>query len=184
MLGFSLVGVLVLYGFGRLQQHLPLSLGFPALPADGSWNTAVSFVTNTNWQWYSGEAALGHPMQMAGLTVQNFVSARSAWRSRPRSPAGWRAARASGGSATSSADLVRGVVRVLLPIALVAAVVLVLLGAVQNFAVNAEMKTLADGTQCSPAARSRARRRSRSWAPTVAASTTSTPRTRSRTRRP
>ncbi len=65
----------LLFGFGRLQQHLPLSLGFPALPADGAWNTAVSFVTNTNWQWYSGEAALGHLMQMSGLTVQNFVSA-------------------------------------------------------------------------------------------------------------
>ena len=75
VLGFSLVGILLLYGFGRLQQHLPLSLGFPALPADGAWNTAVSFVTNTNWQWYSGEAALGHLMQMSGLTVQNFVSA-------------------------------------------------------------------------------------------------------------
>ena len=75
VLGFSLVGILLLYAFGRLQQHLPLSLGFPALPADGAWNTAVSFVTNTNWQWYSGEAAIGHLMQMSGLTVQNFLSA-------------------------------------------------------------------------------------------------------------
>ena len=75
VLGFSLVGILVLFGFGRLQQHLPLSLGFPALPTEGAWNTAVSFVTNTNWQWYSGEAAIGHLMQMSGLTVQNFVSA-------------------------------------------------------------------------------------------------------------
>ena len=75
VLGFSLVGVLLLFGLGRLQQHLPLSLGFPALPTDGAWNTAVSFVTNTNWQWYSGEAAIGHLMQMSGLTVQNFVSA-------------------------------------------------------------------------------------------------------------
>ena len=75
VLGFCLVGILVLFGFGRLQQHLPLSLGFPALPTEGAWNTAVSFVTNTNWQWYSGEAAIGHLMQMSGLTVQNFVSA-------------------------------------------------------------------------------------------------------------
>ena len=75
VLGFSLVGVLALYAVGRLQQHLPLSLGFGALPADGAWNTAISFVTNTNWQWYSGEAATGHLMQMSGLTVQNFVSA-------------------------------------------------------------------------------------------------------------
>ncbi len=75
VLGFSLVGILLLFGLGRLQQHLPLSLGFPALPTEGAWNTAVSFVTNTNWQWYSGEAAVGHLMQMSGLTVQNFVSA-------------------------------------------------------------------------------------------------------------
>ena len=141
MLGFSLVGVLVLYGFGRLQQHLPLSLGFPALPADGSWNTAVSFVTNTNWQWYSGEAALGHLMQMSGLTVQNFVSAAVGMavaaafaRGLARSGGGWRIG-------NFFSDLVRGVVRVLLPMAVVAAVVLVVLGVVQNFASNAEMVT-------------------------------------------
>jgi K+-transporting ATPase ATPase A chain len=64
VLGFSLVGILSLYAFGRLQQHLPLSLGFPALPTDGAWNTAVSFATNT----------IGHLVQMSGLTVQNFVS--------------------------------------------------------------------------------------------------------------
>ena len=75
VLGFSLVGILALYAFGRLQQHLPLSLGFGALPPDGAWNTAVSFVTNTDWQWYSGEAALGHLMQMSGLSVLNFLSA-------------------------------------------------------------------------------------------------------------
>ena len=110
VLGFSLVGVLVLYGFGRLQQHLPLSLGFPALPADGSWNTAVSFVTNTNWQWYSGEAALGHLMQMSGLTVQNFVSAAVGMAVAAAFARGLaRSERRAGGSATSSADLVRGV---------------------------------------------------------------------------
>ena len=75
----------------------------PALPADGAWNTAVSFVTNTNWQWYSGEAAVGHLIQMSGLTVQNFVSRRrSAWPSPRRSPAAWRRNRAAtAGSATS-----------------------------------------------------------------------------------
>ena len=75
VLGFSLGGLLLLYTLGRTQQWLPLSVGMEALPADGAWNTAVSFVTNTNWQWYSGEAALGHLMQASGLTVQNFVSA-------------------------------------------------------------------------------------------------------------
>ena len=116
VLGFSLVGILLLFGFGRLQQHLPLSLGFPALPADGAWNTAVSFVTNTNWQWYSGEAALGHLMQMSGLTVQNFVSAAvgmgiaAALRPRASPAAGPRAASATSGptwSAASSASCCR-----------------------------------------------------------------------------
>ena len=75
VLGFSLAGLLVLYALGRLQELLPLSLGYAGLPADGAWNTAVSFVTNTNWQWYAGESTVGHLFQMSGLTVQNFVSA-------------------------------------------------------------------------------------------------------------
>ena len=147
VLGFSLVGVLALYALGRLQQHLPLSLGFEALPADGAWNTAVSFVTNTNWQWYSGEAALGHLMQMSGLTVQNFVSAAVGM---AVAAAFARALAARGEQARLGnffADLVRGVVRVLLPISLVAAVLLVLLGAVQNLASNVDLATLDGGTQ-------------------------------------
>jgi K+-transporting ATPase ATPase A chain len=55
VLAFSAVSILFLYAFLRLQHHLWLSLGFPAVDADGAWNTAVSFVTNTDWQWYSGE---------------------------------------------------------------------------------------------------------------------------------
>ncbi len=133
--------------WGAAQQHLPLSLGFPALPADGAWNTAVSFVTNTNWQWYSGEAALGHLMQMAGLTVQNFVSAAVGMavaaafaRALARSEAGGRVG-------NFFSDLVRGVVRVLLPMSLVSAVVLLLLGVVQNFAAPQQVTTLTGGTQ-------------------------------------
>ena len=75
LLGFSLASVLVLFGLGRLQDKLPLDIGMAPLDPAGAWNTAVSFVTNTNWQWYSGEAAAGHLFQMAGLAVQNFVSA-------------------------------------------------------------------------------------------------------------
>jgi len=147
VLGFSLVGVLVLYAIGRLQQHLPLSLGFSALPGDGAWNTAVSFVTNTNWQWYSGEAAVGHLMQMSGLTVQNFVSAGVGMavaaafaRALARSESGGRVG-------NFFVDLVRTVVRVLLPISLVAACVLVVFGAIQNFAGNEKMSTLTGGSQ-------------------------------------
>src|SRR5690606_16699800 len=66
---------LLLYALLRLQAVLPLSVGMSAVPADGAFNTAASFVTNTNWQWYSGESTLGYLAQMAGLTVQNFVSA-------------------------------------------------------------------------------------------------------------
>jgi potassium-transporting ATPase potassium-binding subunit len=147
VLGFSLVGVLALYALGRLQQHLPLSLGFGALPADGAWNTAVSFVTNTNWQWYSGEAALGHLMQMSGLTVQNFVSAAVGMAVAAAFARGLARAENRGRVGNFFADLVRGVVRVLLPISLVAAVLLIVLGVVQNFEGNHLMTTLTGGSQ-------------------------------------
>ena len=75
MLAFSAISILFLYLFQRLQDKLWLSLGFPPVESDQAWNTAVSFVTNTNWQSYSGESTMGHLVQMAGLAVQNFVSA-------------------------------------------------------------------------------------------------------------
>ncbi len=147
VLGFSLVGILALFGFGRLQQHLPLSLGFPALPSDGAWNTAVSFVTNTNWQWYSGEATLGHLMQMSGLTVQNFVSAAVGMGIAAAFARALSRNRAEGRVGNFWTDLVRGVVRVLLPISLAAAFVLVLFGVVQTLATNDLMQTLTGGSQ-------------------------------------
>lgn len=147
VLGFSLVGVLLLYGVGRLQQHLPLSLGFPALPADGAWNTAVSFVTNTNWQWYSGEAAVGHLMQMTGLSVQNFVSAAVGMAVAAAFARGLARAERDGRVGNFFADLVRTVVRVLLPIALVGACLLVFFGVVQNLAGDSVMTTLTGGSQ-------------------------------------
>jgi K+-transporting ATPase ATPase A chain len=147
VLGFSLVGILLLFGLGRLQQHLPLSLGFPALPTEGAWNTAVSFVTNTNWQWYSGEAAIGHLMQMSGLTVQNFVSAAVGMSVAAAFARGLARAENHGRVGNFFADLVRTVLRVLLPISLVAACVLVLLGVVQNFAGDPVMHTLTGGSQ-------------------------------------
>jgi K+-transporting ATPase ATPase A chain len=75
VLAISVVGVLLLYGILRLQDHLMLSLGMPAMQANLAYNTASSFVTNTNWQNYAGESALGYTAQFAGLAVQNFVSA-------------------------------------------------------------------------------------------------------------
>ncbi len=147
VLGFSLVGILGLYAFGRLQDHLPLSLGFAGLPADGAWNTAVSFVTNTNWQWYSGEAATGHLFQMSGLTVQNFVSAGVGMAVAAALSRGLARNLEDGRVGNFWADLVRTVVRVLLPMALVAAVVLVILGVVQNFLEPQAVHTLTGGTQ-------------------------------------
>jgi hypothetical protein len=75
MLAFSGICVLFLYLLQRIQQHLPYSNGQAPVPSFLAWNTAASFVTNTNWQNYSGESTMGYTVQMAGLAVQNFVSA-------------------------------------------------------------------------------------------------------------
>jgi len=76
MLLFSVAGVLMLYALQRLQAMLTLNpQDMGAVPADLAFNTAVSFTTNTNWQAYSGESTMSYLVQMAGLTVQNFVSA-------------------------------------------------------------------------------------------------------------
>lgn len=150
VLGFSLVGVLLLYAFGRLQQHLPLSLGTAALPADGAWNTAVSFVANTNWQWYSGEATAGHLLQAAGLTVQNFVSAAVGMSVAAAFARALVRSRAGGRVGSFWTDLVRSVVRVLLPVAVVGATALAVGGVVQSWHAPREVTTLTGGTQVVP----------------------------------
>ena len=75
VLGFSVMSLLVLYLLQRVQSWLPFSLGFDNVPAPLAFNTAASFVTNTNWQSYSPDQTLGYSVQIAGLCVQNFVSA-------------------------------------------------------------------------------------------------------------
>jgi K+-transporting ATPase ATPase A chain len=75
VLAFSFVSVLIVYLILRAQHHLPFSQGLGGMHASQAFNTATSFTTNTNWQSYSGESALGYTAQMAGLAVQNFVSA-------------------------------------------------------------------------------------------------------------
>jgi len=147
VLGFSLVGVLLLYAFGRLQSFLPFSLGFAGLPSDGAWNTAVSFVTNTNWQWYSGEAAVGHLFQMSGLAVQNFVSAGVGIAVAAALARGLHSRARDGRVGNFWSDLVRTVVRVLLPFSFVSALLLVALGAVQNLSAPQGVTTLTGGTQ-------------------------------------
>jgi len=146
VLGFSLASVLFLYAFQRLQDHLPLSLGFAGVGPDGAWNTAVSFVTNTNWQWYSGESTMGHLVQMAGLAVQNFTSAAVGLAVAIALVRGFARTRTDR-LGNFWVDLVRATLRILLPLAFVAAVVLVLGGVVQNFAGAHDVTTLSGGTQ-------------------------------------
>lgn len=146
VLAFSLVGVLLLYALLRLQDRLPLGLGLPAVAPDGAWNTAVSFVTNTNWQWYAGESTVGHLVQAAGLTVQNFASAAVGLAVAVAVVRGF-ARTGTDRLGNFWVDLVRGTLRVLLPLASVAAVVLLLGGVVQNLAGPADVTTLDGGTQ-------------------------------------
>jgi K+-transporting ATPase ATPase A chain len=138
--------VLLLYALQRLQDHLVLSLGFPAVPADQAWNTAVSFVTNTNWQSYSGETTMGYLVQAAGLAVQNFVSAAVGIAVAAALVRGF-ARRATDRLGNFWVDLVRIVLRVLLPVAVVGAVVLIAGGVVQNLSAGTDVSTLAGGTQ-------------------------------------
>ncbi|GAA4057824.1 potassium-transporting ATPase subunit KdpA [Actinomadura miaoliensis] len=132
VLAFSLVSVLFLYGFQRLQNRLLLSLGMAPVEPDQAWNTAVSFVTNTNWQSYSGESTMGHLVQMAGLAVQNFVSAATGMAVAVALVRGFARTRTDR-LGNFWVDLTRGSLRILLPVAFAAAIVLVAGGAVQNF---------------------------------------------------
>lgn len=147
VLGFSLASVLFLFGMARLQEHLPLSLGFAGLDPAGAWNTAVSFVTNTNWQWYSGEAATGHLLQMAGLAVQNFVSAAVGMSVAIALVRGFARSGTDGRVGNFWSDLTRTTVRILLPVAVLAAVALVAGGVVQNLDPHTAARTIAGGTQ-------------------------------------
>ncbi|MGO4426110.1 potassium-transporting ATPase subunit KdpA, partial [Streptomyces sp. MCAF7] len=146
VLAFSAVSVLFLYGFLRLQNHLLLSLGSRPMPADQAFNTAVSFATNTNWQSYSGESTLGHLVQMAGLAVQNFVSAAVGIAVVAALIRGFTRERTEQ-VGNFWVDLTRIVLRVLLPIAFVFAIVLVAGGVIQNFHGVESIRTVAGGHQ-------------------------------------
>ncbi|WP_422734391.1 potassium-transporting ATPase subunit KdpA [Micromonospora sp. WMMD558] len=146
VLAFSAVSILFLYGFMRLQNHLWLSLGFDPVMTHGAWNTAVSFVTNTNWQWYSGESTMGHLVQMAGLAVQNFVSAAVGIAVAVALVRGF-ARRRTGDLGNFWVDLTRITLRILLPIAVLGALALMIGGAVQNLSAGTEVTTLTGGSQ-------------------------------------
>ena len=146
VLAFSVVSLLFLYGFQRVQQHLLLSLGFPAVKADQAWNTAASFVTNTNWQSYSGESTMGHLVQMGGLAVQNFASAAVGMAVAVALVRGFARSRTDR-LGNFWVDLTRGSLRILLPLAFVFAVVLLVGGVIQNFHGYHTVTTLAGGQQ-------------------------------------
>ena len=147
LLAFNLAGFLLLYGLLRLQGVLPMNpQGFGGLSPHLAFNTAVSFVTNTNWQSYGGETTVSTFSQMVGLTVQNFVSAATG---ATIAAALARAFLADRGEGVGNfwADLTRTSLYVLLPIAFIVSVVLAGLGVVQSLAASAQATTLEGGSQ-------------------------------------
>jgi potassium-transporting ATPase potassium-binding subunit len=146
MLAFSAVSVLFLYGLERLQHYLLLSLGMANVPPALAWSTAVSFVTNTNWQNYSGESTMGYLVQMAGLAVQNFLSAgvgivvaialvRGFIRSKTDQLGNFWV------------DLTRITIRYLIPLAIVGGLILMASGVIDNFSSYHTVTTLSGGHQ-------------------------------------
>jgi len=149
VLAFSAISILFLFLFQLVQGKLPLHLNDPATPMTPAlaWNTAVSFITNTNWQAYSGESTQGHLVQMAGLAVQNFASAAVGMAVAIALVRGF-ARRRTGDLGNFWVDLVRGTIRILLPISVVAAIILIAGGAIQNFHLHDQIaNTLAGGQQ-------------------------------------
>ncbi len=150
LLAFHVLGFVVVLALQLLQSHLPLNpAGCGAVPLGIAVNTAVSFVTNTNWQAYAGEASLSHLTQMAGLGVQNFLSAATGLAVMAA------LARGFGRQPTSSlgnfwADLVRGTLYVLLPLSLLFAVALMASGVPQSFDRHATAITLTGAEQVIP----------------------------------
>jgi K+-transporting ATPase ATPase A chain len=142
LIAFSAVSVLFLYGLLRFQPHLPLSLGFPGVAPDQAFNTAASFVTNTNWQSYSGESTMGHLAQMAGLAVQNFASAAVGMAVAVALIRGFIRSRTDR-IGNFGVDLTRGCLRILLPLAVVGAIALIAAGAIQNLSSGTDATTLA-----------------------------------------
>ena len=146
MLATNGLGFLLLYGLMRFQHLLPLNpQGFAAVPPDLAFNTAVSFVTNTNWQSYGGETTMSHLVQMAGLAVQNFLSAATGI----ALAVAITRAFARGGVTTLGnfwTDLTRATLYVLLPLSIIVALGFALSGVPQTLSASAEVTTL-EGAQ-------------------------------------
>jgi potassium-transporting ATPase potassium-binding subunit len=146
MLAFSLVGFLSLYALQRLQNVLPLNpRGFDGVAPDLAFNTSLSFITNTNWQNYSGETTMSHLTQMLGLTVHNFLSAATGLAMAFALTRGF--SRASSPTVGNFwVDMTRATLYILLPLAVVVAIALVALGAPQTLTGALEATTL-EGTK-------------------------------------
>ncbi|RWX80919.1 potassium-transporting ATPase subunit KdpA [Neorhizobium lilium] len=147
MLMFNLLGVLLLYAILRLQAVLPLNpAGMAAVPPELSFNTAVSFVTNTNWQNYGGESTMSYLTQMMGLSVQNFISAATGM---AIAVALIRAFSRASGKAIGNfwVDMIRSTLYILLPICIVLTLVYVGLGVPQTFGPYVDATTLEGAKQ-------------------------------------
>jgi K+-transporting ATPase ATPase A chain len=147
MLVFSVAGFLVLYGVQRLQGLLPLNpRGFDAVPPDLAFNTSISFITNTNWQNYSGETTMSHLTQMLGLTVHNFLSAATGLAMAFALVRGF--ARSSATTVGNFwVDMTRVTLYILLPTALLGALLLIVLGVPQTLTGAVDATTLEGAKQ-------------------------------------
>ena len=147
MIAFSIVGFLSLYAIQRLQNFLPLNpQGFDAVDPATAFNTSTSFITNTNWQFYSGETTMSHLTQMLGLTVHNFVSAATGL------AMAYALVRAFARSSASTVgnfwvDLTRVTLYILLPISIVGAFALLFTGVPQTLAGSVDATTLEGAKQ-------------------------------------
>jgi K+-transporting ATPase ATPase A chain len=149
LLAFSLIGVLFVYTLQRIQEWLPYSLGLPPVEQGLAWNTAISFVTNTNWQSYSPELTMGYTVQIAGLAVQNFASAAVGIAVAIALVRGL-SRRKSMTIGNFWVDVTRGIVRILLPLSVVAAIILIISGVIQNFNPFEHITTITGGSAVIP----------------------------------
>jgi K+-transporting ATPase ATPase A chain len=149
VVAFSAVSVILLYLLQRLQSHLPLSNGLPGVESGLAFNTAASFVSNTNWQSYVPEVTMGHLVQFAGLAVQNFLSAAVGIAVAIAVIRGFARSKTDR-LGNFWVDLTRTVIRVLLPIAVLGGLLLVAMGVVQNFSGGHEVTSVVGQTQTIP----------------------------------
>ncbi|WP_328813069.1 potassium-transporting ATPase subunit KdpA [Rhodococcus sp. NBC_00297] len=133
LLGFSAAGVFFLYALQRVQGVLPLNNSLPGVSPSVAFNTAISFVTNTNWQSYSPETTMSNLTQPLGLAVQNFVSAAVGLAVAVAVIRGFVRVRSGGELGNFWVDLTRGVLRILLPLSFVVALILLTQGVVMSF---------------------------------------------------